>query len=416
MAIIKPFKAIRPRPDLAHLVASLPYDVLSFEEAKRIVEDNPYSFLRVEKSEVEFPEEPDVNDPEVYEKARENLDRMIEEGVLIQDEAPCLYIYREVMSGRSQTGIVACASIDDYLNGIIKRHEHTRADKELERIRHIDHCDANTGPVFLFHPHHEGIERIVREWIKAHSPVYDFTSEDGVRHTVWLVDDDGTISLIVKLFEEVSSLYIADGHHRCSAAVRVGLERRRRASGYGGEEGFNYFLAVIFSDREVHLMEYNRIVRDLNGLTEEEFINRVKERFDLEEVGDSPYRPEGERRFGMYLKGKWYKLTALPGSYEEGDPVRSLDVSILQDNLLSPILGIADPRTDKRIDFIGGIRGLKELERRVNSGEAKVAFALYPVSIRALMAVSDAGMVMPPKSTWFEPKLRSGLFVHRLTP
>lgn len=414
MAKVRPFKALRPRSDLASLVAALPYDVVSFKEAKEIVKGNPYSFLRVEKSEVEFPYEPDVDDQRVYEKAKENLNRMIEEGILIEERKPCFYIYREVMGERFQTGIVGCCSIDDYLNGVIKRHELTRADKELERVRHIDACNANTGPVFLFYPFHQEIARLIDTWIGYHEPVYDFLSEDGIRHVVWVIDEDEVISDLKALFNEVKSLYIADGHHRCAAAVKVGLERRKRLSNYTGEESFNYFLAVLFPDRDVYMMEYNRLVKDLNDLSESEFLNKVKEKFDIEEWGTYPYRPEREHTFGMYLKGKWYKLEAKRSSYIEPDPVKSLDVYILQENLLGPILGISDPRTDKRIDFVGGIRGLEELKRRVDSGEMMVAFALYPTSVKALMAVSDAGMVMPPKSTWFEPKLRSGLFIHKL--
>lgn len=414
MAKVRPFKALRPRSDLASLVAALPYDVVSFKEARDIVKNNPYSFLRVEKSEVEFPYEPSVDDLKVYEKAKENLNRMIEEGILIEEKKPCFYIYREVMGERPQTGVVGCCSIDDYLNGVIKRHEHTRTDKELERIRHIDACNANTGPVFLFYPFNREIDCLINAWIRDHEPVYDFVSEDGIRHTVWVIDNDEVVNSLKALFGEVKSLYIADGHHRCAAAVKVGLDRRNRVPNYTGEENFNYLLAVLFPDRDVYIMEYNRLVKDLNGLSEAEFLNKVREKFDIEERGRHPYRPEREHAFGMYLKDKWYKLEAKRGTYSECDPVKSLDVYILQENLLGPILGISDPRTDKRIDFVGGIRGLEELQRRVDSGEMMVAFALYPVSIKALMAVSDAGMVMPPKSTWFEPKLRSGLFIHRL--
>ncbi|MCX8128298.1 MAG: DUF1015 family protein [Synergistetes bacterium] len=413
MAILKPFKALRPKSHLVSLVAALPYDVVGFKEAKEIVKGNPYSFLRVEKSEIEFPYEPDVNDVSVYEKARENLENMIKEGVFILEEKPCFYIYREIMMGRAQTGIVGCCSIDDYLSGVIKRHEHTRADKELERIKHIDICDANTGPVFLFYPFNEEIDALIKSWIEAHVPIYDFISEDGVKHTVWIVDEDEIIGKLEALFNKVSSLYIADGHHRCAAAVKVGLERRKGSKYKDGE--FNYFLAAVFPDKDVYIMEYNRLVKDLNGLSEEEFLISIRDKFEVEEKGVHPYKPEREHIFGMYLEGKWYKLEARKGSYDESDPVKSLDVYILQENLLRPLLGILDPRTDKRIDFVGGIRGLEELKRRVDSGEMKVAFALYPVSVKALMAVSDAGMVMPPKSTWFEPKLRSGLFVHRLS-
>ncbi|KUK14516.1 MAG: SpoOJ/ParA/ParB/repB family protein [bacterium 42_11] len=415
MAIVKPFKALRPRADLVQLVASLPYDVLSFHEAKKMVEGNPYSFLRVEKSEIEFSYEPGVDDIRVYKRARENLERMVKEGVLVEEGKPCFYIYREIAKGRVQTGIVGCCSIDDYLNNVIKKHEHTRADKELERIRHIETCDANTGPVFLFYPYSQEINRLTEGWIERHRPVYDFQSEDGVRHIVWIIDDEGLIKEIEEAFKKIDSLYIADGHHRCAAAVKVGLERRKEAPSFTGKEGFNYFLAVIFPDRDLYIMEYNRVVRDLNGLTEEEFLSKVGEKFLLEERGKTPYRPEREHFFGMYLGGKWYKLEAKKGTYDESDPVKSLDVYILQENLLGPILGISDPRTDRRTDFVGGIKGIEELKRRVDSGEMKVAFVLYPVSVKSLMAVSDAGMVMPPKSTWFEPKLRSGLFVHKLS-
>lgn len=414
MAIVRPFKAIRPVKELASKVAALPYDVMDSDEAREMVKGNPYSFLHVDKAEVDLDPSIDIYDKRVYEKARENLYRMIEEGVFIQDEKPCFYIYQQVMDGRVQTGLVACTSIDDYMNDIIKKHEHTRAEKEQDRINHVDYCDANTGPIFLTYRVKPEIDEIVKGWT-VKEPLYDFVSEDGVAHRVWIIDDEETINKLANMFKNVDYLYIADGHHRCASAVKVGQMRRKANPNYTGEEEFNYFLSVIFPDIDLYIMDYNRVVKDLNGYSVDEFLNKVGEKFIVEEAPKAPYKPEAKHTFGMYLEGKWYKLTAKEGTFNPQDPVDRLDVSILQNNLLAPILGIADPRTDKRIDFVGGIRGLKELERRVNSGEMKVAFSMYPTTIDDLMDIADAGKVMPPKSTWFEPKLRSGIFIHKLS-
>lgn len=414
MAVVKAFKAIRPTPELAHKVAALPYDVMDSNEAREMVKGNPYSFLHVDKAEVDLDPSIDIYDKRVYEKARDNLKDMIKNGVFIQDEKDCLYIYKQVMNGRAQIGLVGCTSIDDYINNIIKKHEFTRADKEQDRINHVDYCNANTGPIFLTYRAKKEINNIVESWMANHKPVYDFISDDNIGHTVWVIDDNETIKKLEAEFAAIDYLYIADGHHRSASAVKVGIKRREQFPNYKGDEEFNFFLSVLFPDEQLYIMDYNRVVKDLNGYSSDEFLSKVAEKFDIEEYkGDGPYRPQAKHTFGMYLDGKWYKLTAKAGTYNENDPVDRLDVSIMQNNLLDPILGIKDPRTDKRIDFVGGIRGLKELERRVNEG-MKVAFSMYPTTIDDLMSIADAGKVMPPKSTWFEPKLRSGLFIHEL--
>jgi len=350
-------------------------------------------------------------------KARENLDRMITDGEYTQDEQPCLYIYRQIMNGRSQTGIVFCASIDDYINNVIKKHEFTRADKEEDRINHVDYCDANTGPIFLTYKEDQIASEIIEAWIENESkrkPIYNFVSEDGISHIVWIIDNDIIISEIVDLFKEVDYLYIADGHHRSASAVKVGLKRRAENPNYTGEEEFNYFLAVAFPDNDLMVMDYNRVVKDLNGLTKDELIGKLQEKFTVtESTSEEPVKPAKKHTFGMYVENKWYLLEAKDGIYNTEDPIDSLDVAILQNNVLTPILGIEDVRTSDRIDFIGGIRGLKELERRANK-DMKIAFSMYPTEVSDIMSVADIGEVMPPKSTWFEPKLRSGLFVHKL--
>ncbi|GAB6172638.1 DUF1015 domain-containing protein [Paradesulfitobacterium aromaticivorans] len=414
MVIVKPFHALRPTSNLADKVAALPYDVMNSNEAREMVKGNPYSFLHVDKAEIDLDPSIDPYDTRVYEKARDNLKRMIEEGTFIQDGNACFYIYKQVMDGRAQTGLVGCTSIDDYINDIIKKHEHTRADKERDRINHVDYCNANTGPIFLTYRAKHEINVLVNRWMEAHRPVYDFVSEDTIGHTVWVIDDSAVLEKLMSVFAEVDYLYIADGHHRSASAVKVGIKRREQFPGFNGTEEFNYFLSVLFPDEQLLILDYNRIVKDLNGKSEEEFISEIKEMFEVEEhKGGGPYKPEEKHTFGMYLEGKWYKLMAKQGTYDHHDPVARLDVSIMQNNLLNPILGIQDPRTDKRIDFVGGIRGLTELERRVKEG-MKVAFSMYPTTIDDLMAIADAGKVMPPKSTWFEPKLRSGLFIHEL--
>lgn len=414
MAILKAFKAIRPTAELADKVAALPYDVMDSDEAREMVKGNPYSFLHVDKAEIDLDPSIDHYDKIVYEKARDNMRGMINDGILQQDKNACLYIYKQMMNGRAQIGLVGCNSIDDYINNIIKKHEFTRADKEQDRINHVDYCNANTGPIFLTYRAKKSINDMVANWMANHKPVYDFVSEDSIGHTVWVIDEEAVINKLEAEFAAIDYLYIADGHHRSASAVKVGLKRREEFPNYKGDEEFNFFLSVLFPDEQLYIMDYNRVVKDLNGNSPEEFTNKIKVKFDVEEHnGDGPFKPTAKHTFGMYLEGKWYKLTAKADAYNENDPVDRLDVSIMQNNLLSPILGIQDPRTDKRIDFVGGIRGLKELERRVDAG-MKVAFSMCPTTIDDLMSIADAGQVMPPKSTWFEPKLRSGLFIHEL--
>lgn len=413
MAVVRPFKGIRPQKELVDKVAALPYDVMNTEEAREMVKGNPYSFLHVDKAQIDL--DPSINqyDKGVYEKARENLYNMIDEKVYIKDNESCMYIYRQIMDGRIQTGIVGCTSIDDYMKDIIKKHEHTRAEKEQDRINHVDYCNANTGPIFLTYKNVSEVDKIVIEWTKK-EPEYNFVSEDGITHIVWVINDKNIVDKLENLFKEVKYLYIADGHHRAASAVKVGQLRREQNPQYTGEEEFNFFLSVIFPAEDLYVMDYNRVVKDLNDLSTEEFLSKVSEKFDMEAYNCcNEYKPEEKGTFGMYLDKKWYKLTAKKKTFDEKDPVASLDVSILQNNLLRPLLGIEDPRTSDRIDFIGGIRGLKELEKRVDNG-MKVAFSMYPTSIAELMNIADAGEVMPPKSTWFEPKLRSGIFVHEL--
>lgn len=411
MAEVRPFCAVRPAGELAAQVAALPYDVYNRKEASLAVRENPLSFLNIDRAETQFPDEVDAYEECVYEKARELFEARMADGTFLQDDVPCYYIYRLTMDGRSQTGIVALSSVDDYLNQVVKKHENTREDKEIDRIRHVDTVNAHTGPIFLAYRKQEEIDRIVRQ-VCTGTPLYDFVSEDGVGHTVWKIAAPGLVSRIRKSFGTVPATYIADGHHRAASAVKVGLKRRQENPGWTGEEPFNYFLSVLFPDEQLRILPYNRVVKDLNGLTKEEFLQRISKDFEVREIGEKAYAPAGKGEFGMYLEGTWYQLTA-GEAVRSQDPVKGLDVSILQDALLGPVLGIGDPRTDKRIDFIGGIRGLKELERRVNEDMA-VAFSMYPTSIQELLDVADAGLLMPPKSTWFEPKLRSGLFIHTL--
>lgn len=413
MAIFKPFRAVRPLSEFADKVAALPYDVMNSKEASEMVKGNPLSFLHVDKAEIDLPESTDIYDEKVYLKASENLRVLEEKGICKQDEAPCFYIYRQIMNGRSQTGIVGCASIDDYMNGIIKKHEFTRADKEADRIRHVDYCDANTGPIFLTYRSNDTISNIISLWKQSRKPVYDFVTDDGIANTVWVIDDGETNKKLAEAFADTPYLYIADGHHRCASAVKVGQLRREKNPGYDGSEEFNFFLAVCFPCDELEIMDYNRVIKDLAEKDKEEFLACMSEKFTVEKIGKEIYKPSERHTFGMYLEEEWYKLTAKEGTYPENDPVGSLDVSILQNNCITPIFGISDPRTDKRIDFIGGIRGLGELEKRCRE-DMKIAFSMYPTSLEELMAIADAGEVMPPKSTWFEPKLLSGLFIHKL--
>ncbi len=412
MAIVKSFKGLRPKNDLVDKVASLPYDVMNRKEAKEMVKGNDISFLHVVRPEVDVDDSVDIHDEEVYKMARKNLDKFMEQNILIQDEKPCLYIYRQIMNGRVQTGIVGCTSIDDYMNEVIKKHEFTRPEKEQDRINNFDYCDANTAPIFLTYRKNENINHIVNEWIKFHMPTYDFKSEDDITHILWVIDDEKVIEELEMLFKNVNYLYIADGHHRSASSVAVGKKRRKEFPDYKGEEEFNFFMSVIFPDEDLFIMDYNRVVKDLNSHTKEEFLKLISNNFLVNKVNDV-YKPMKKRHFGMFLDNEWYEL-AFKGSVDENDPVKRLDVSILQDNLLSPILNIDDPRTNKRIDFVGGIRGLKELERRVNT-DMKVAFSMYPTTMDDLLSIADAGVVMPPKSTWFEPKLRSGVLVHKLS-
>lgn len=412
MAGIRPFRAVRPVKERVAEVAALPYDVYNREEAKEAVKDKPYSFLNIDRAETQFGDEVDTYAPCVYEKARELFEGMCSEGVYLTEDQPCYYVYELVMNGRSQTGIAACASIDDYLNGVIKKHENTREEKEQDRIRHVDALGAQTGPIFLAYRSSAVINQVVAE-TKRKEALYDFTSEDGIRHIVWKIDGEKEVALLMEAFAGIDDIYIADGHHRAASAVKAGIKRRNENPGYTGEEEFNFFLSVLFPDEELMIMDYNRTVADLNGYSEEEFFQKLKESFAVEEKGARPFAPEKKGCFGMYLSGKWYALTIKDSLVPEEDVVASLDVSVLQDFLLGPVLGIKDPRTDKRIDFIGGIRGLSELERRADA-DMKVSFSMYPTSISELFAVADAKRLMPPKSTWFEPKLRSGIFIHRI--
>jgi uncharacterized protein (DUF1015 family) len=441
MAEVRPFRCIRPNKEVASKVAALPYDVYNRQEAKREVEKNPMSFLAADRAETQFADNVDLHDPRVYAKAKELLEQWQKEGILVSEESECYYVYELTMNGRSQTGIVACAAVDDYVNGVIKKHENTREDKEQDRICHVDVTDAHTGPIFLAYRSDEELNQLVSE-ICSHEALYDFTAEDGIRHRVWKAVEGSTgdgatateagkadngasgeasgqwTGRIQKRFRQMTGIYIADGHHRAASAVKVGLKRRKENPEYTGEEPFNYFLSVLFPDDQLMIMPYNRVVKDLNGNTEEEFLKKVRERFAVkrlsEDAGNQGAQPTERRHIGMYLAGQWYELEVLAEHLTE-DPVKGLDVSLLQDYLLAPVLGIGDPRTDARIQFVGGIRGLKELERMVDSGDGEVAFAMYPTSIQELFSVADAGLLMPPKSTWFEPKLRSGLFIHKLS-
>jgi uncharacterized protein (DUF1015 family) len=413
MAVVKPFVCTRPKPSVAHKIAALPYDVYNREEAKEEILREPLSFLRIDRAETNFTDDVDTYDARVYAKAKELLAELIDQGNLLVDEKECYYVYELVMDGRLQTGIVACASIEDYLNNVIKKHENTREDKEEDRICHVDVCNAQTGPIFLAYRSREEINAVVEE-TKKEEPLYYFTSTDGIGHHVWRISNQEKVGILKEAFSKVSDIYIADGHHRSASAVKVGLKRRKEDPGYMGTEKFNYFLSVLFPHDQLMILPYNRAVKDLNGLSQEQFLDKIKENFELNEQGIIPYNPQEKETYGMFLDGRWYQLKAKENIRNIKDPVDSLDVSILQDYLLHPILGIGDPRVDKRIDFIGGIRGLKELERRA-SKDMSVAFSMYPTSIDELFAVSDAEMLMPPKSTWFEPKLRSGIFIHSLS-
>lgn len=413
MSKIMPFRGLRPVPELAPRVASLPYDVMDTHEARQMVDGNPMSFLHVTRSEVDLPEGIDPYDPKVYAKASETLQRFIHDGIVIQDKAPCFYIYKQKMGDHIQIGLVAAASVEEYQAGIIKKHELTRADKEQDRVNHVNTTGAQTGPVFLTYRAQPAVNAVISRAM-AQPPVYDFTSSDGISHTLYVVDDPAMICDIQKVFAQVRVMYIADGHHRSASAARVCELRKQQNPNHTGEEPYNFFLAVIFPHDMLQIMDYNRVVKDLNGLTPEEFLKRVEEKFSVEPQpkGSAALKPSQTHHFGMYLGGTWYRLAAKPDTFNAADPVESLDVSILQNNLLTPLLAIGNPRTDKRINFVGGIRGMKELERLVDEGRYAVAFSMFPTSIEELMAIADAGQIMPPKSTWFEPKLRDAMVVH----
>lgn len=413
MATIKPFKAVRPFPEKAQGVAALPYDVYNREEAAIATRGKLDSFLRVDRPETTLDERIKINDPFVYETARKNLEKLFHRKALTQDTKDCLYIYELIMDGRSQVGLVVCTAIDEYLDNTIKKHELTRADKEEDRIKHVDACNANTGPIFMTYRAQETINEMVESWQKEQAPIYDFVADDGITHRAWVVDDEAVINGLVEKFGQVESLYIADGHHRSASAVKVGLMRREANPDFTGAEEFNYFLSVLFPDEQLYIMDYNRVVKDLNGLSVDEFLKALSVEFDVTPKDAEPVTPPQKGSFGLFVDKKWYLLTVKEGVYDPADPVNSLDVAILQNNILVPILGIGDIRTDKRIDFVGGIRGLKELERRVND-DMGLAFSMYPTSIEELINIADADLLMPPKSTWFEPKLRSGLFIHNL--
>lgn len=411
MAVIRPFCAIRPAREKAEKIAALPYDVYNRKEAKEEVSKHPESFLKIDRAETQLGDDVDTYDAAVYQKAHDTLWEMVRDGSFVTEEKRCYYIYELTMNGRSQTGITACASIDDYEKGVIKKHENTRAEKEKDRINHVSICNAQTGPIFLAYRSSSVINEVVEE-VKKEEALYDFTAEDGIRHQVWVISQESQIDTVEKAFAGIGEIYIADGHHRAASAVRVGQMRRKEHPDYTGEEEFNYFLSVLFPDEQLMIMDYNRVVKDLNGLDEEEFLEKVSEIFQVEKIGANGVKPEKKGSFSMYLGGNWYgctmKLEDIPD-----DPVEGLDVSVLQNRLLAPVLGIKDPKTDNRIDFVGGIRGLEGLEERCGT-DCAAAFAMFPTSIQELFAVADAGLLMPPKSTWFEPKLRSGLFIHSL--
>ena len=414
MAIIKPFKGVRPPKELAAKVASRPYDVLNSDEARAEAAGNNYSLLRIIKPEIEFPSGTDEHTNEVYDKAVEMFHLFQDEKWLLQDKKECLYIYAQTMNGRTQYGLVACASVDDYLNNVIKKHELTRKDKEEDRMKHVRNTNANVEPVFFAYPAVAEIDEIVKNIVESKPAEYDYVAEDGFGHHFWVIDNDKTIARLVELFAKIPSTYVADGHHRTAAAALVGAEKRKQNPSYSGNEEFNYFLAVHFPDNQLQIIDYNRVVKDLNGLSTAELIEKLGEDFVVTKEGKEICKPDQLHTFSMYLGGEWYKLVAKAGRFDDNDPIGVLDVTILSNLVLDKILGIKDLRTDKRIDFVGGIRGLGELSKRVDSGEMKVAFALYPVSMKQLINIADSGNIMPPKTTWFEPKLRSGLVIHKL--
>lgn len=411
MAKVLPFCGIRPTVEKCSKIAALPYDVYNREEAKEVVMKNPDSFLAIDRAETSFPDDVDTYDERVYKKAHDMLWERIDKGDFVKEDKKVYYIYELIMDGRSQTGIVACASIDDYINNVIKKHENTRADKEVDRIKHVSTCEAQTGPIFLAYRSNDVINGVVDK-IKKTTALYDFVAEDGIAHKAWIISDETDIKAIEEAFAGMDSIYIADGHHRCASACKVGLMKREENPSYTGDEEFNYFLSVLFPDDQLMIMDYNRVVKDLNGLSNDEFVSKIKNVFDVVKESDTAIKPSKKGEVSMYLNGRWTLLN-LKDAFKSEDPIKGLDVSILQNEILNPVLGIEDPKTDKRIDFVGGIRGLKELERRC-ANDCVLAFAMYPTSIGELFNVADAKLLMPPKSTWFEPKLRSGMFIHSI--
>lgn len=415
MAIIKPFKGLRPPKDIASKLACLPYDVMNTEEAREMAKGNPYSLLHVTRSEIDLPEKTDVHSQEVYDKAVENFGKFQDEGWLQQDEKPKYYIYAQTMNGKTQYGIVGAASVDDYLNGVIKKHELTRPDKEKDRMVHVKVNDANMEPVFFTYPSVDEIDSIIKSIVESKDPEYDFTADDGFGHHFWVIEDDATIQKLEQLFKtKVPYTYVADGHHRTAAAALVGKEKRENNPNHTGDESYNYFLAVHFPDNQLQIIDYNRVIKDLKGMSPEDLLERLQKDFNVKEMGRDIYKPSRLHEFSMYLEGKWYRLEAKEHTYDDNDPIGVLDVTILSKHVLEKHLDIQDLRRSKRIEFVGGIRGLGELKRRVDNGEMAVAFALYPVSMKQLIDIADSGEIMPPKTTWFEPKLRSGLVIHKL--
>lgn len=412
MADIRPFSAIRPAKGMEDKIAALPYDVYSRAEAKEVVKYNQDSFLNIDRAETQFSDEVDTYADCVYDKAKELLWNMVNDGKFIRDDKPCYYIYQLEMDGRKQTGLVACSSVDDYVSQTIKRHENTRADKEVDRIRHVDTTNAQTGPIFLAFRHNDALQQIISKNLQKEA-VYDFTADDGIAHRVWIIDEESDVAGVYEAFNTMDSIYIADGHHRCASAAKVALQRREQFPDDDKKEAYNYFLSVLFPDDELKILDYNRVLKDLNGMTEDELKERLGEKFMVEKADTTPYSPVKKGEFGMYLGKTWYKVTAKEDILSD-DAVEGLDVSLLQTYVLDGLFGIKDPKTDQRIEFVGGIRGLAELEKRVDEGAA-CAFSMYPTSIGELFAVADEGRLMPPKSTWFEPKLRSGLFIHDIT-
>ncbi len=414
MAILKAFKGFRPPVEIVKELAARPYDVLNSDEARNEAESNPYSLLHITKPEIDLPKNIDEHAPCVYEKAFDNFEKFKQKGWLVQDQEEYLYIYAQTMFGKTQYGLVGCAGVDDYLNNVIKKHELTRKDKEEDRMKHVRITEANMEPVFFSYRANKELDTIINSVVKNEKPEYDFVTSDEVGHHFWVIRNLQTISQIIEIFSKIPATYVADGHHRTAAAALVGNEKRRNNPGFTGKEEFNYFLAVHFPDNQLSIIDYNRVVKDLNGLTVQDFINKLGKNFSVTKTGTEIYKPGSLHNFGMYLDGNWYSLTARTGTYNDNDPIGVLDVTVLSRLVLDEILGIKDLRTDKRIDFVGGIRGLGELKKRVDSGEMKVAFALYPVSMKQLLDIADSGNIMPPKTTWFEPKLRSGLVVHSL--